>query len=68
MAVFTAQEIIEAGEVVLEGHLFQQMFTGVSTDTRTLKPGDLFIALSGDRFDGHCFFAAGFCCRRCGFC
>jgi UDP-N-acetylmuramoyl-tripeptide--D-alanyl-D-alanine ligase len=31
---------------------------GVSTDTRTLRPGDLFIALRGDRFDGHAFVAA----------
>ncbi len=28
-------------------------FSGVSTDTRTIKPGNLFIALKGDRFDGH---------------
>ncbi len=27
-------------------------FTGVSTDTRTLEAGDLFIALSGPNFDG----------------
>lgn len=26
---------------------------GVSTDTRTLAAGDLFVALRGDRFDGH---------------
>ncbi|HEY8553937.1 MAG TPA: UDP-N-acetylmuramoyl-tripeptide--D-alanyl-D-alanine ligase [Burkholderiales bacterium] len=30
-------------------------FTGVSTDTRTLAPGDLFVALAGPRFDGHSF-------------
>ena len=30
-------------------------FTGVSTDTRTMEPGDLFVALRGDRFDGHAF-------------
>lgn len=29
--------------------------TGVSIDSRTLKKGDLFIALSGDNFDGHNF-------------
>jgi UDP-N-acetylmuramoyl-tripeptide--D-alanyl-D-alanine ligase len=29
--------------------------TGVSTDTRTLQPGDVFVALVGDRFDGHEF-------------
>ena len=30
-------------------------FTGISTDTRTVAPGDLFVALHGDRFDGHEF-------------
>ena len=30
-------------------------FTGVSTDSRSLKAGDLFVALRGDRFDGHDF-------------
>jgi len=29
--------------------------TGVSIDTRTLKVGNLFFALKGDRFDGHLF-------------
>lgn len=28
-------------------------FTSISTDTRTLEPGALFVALSGERFDGH---------------
>jgi UDP-N-acetylmuramoyl-tripeptide--D-alanyl-D-alanine ligase len=27
----------------------------VSTDSRTLQPGDLFIAIKGERFDGHQF-------------
>lgn len=30
---------------------------GISIDTRTLKEGDLFIALRGDNFDGHDFVA-----------
>lgn len=29
--------------------------TGVSTDTRTLRSGDLYVALKGERFDGHAF-------------
>ena len=29
--------------------------TGISTDTRTIKPGDLFVALKGENFDGHNF-------------
>ncbi len=32
--------------------------TGVSIDTRTLEPGDLFVALQGDARDGHEFAAA----------
>ena len=30
-------------------------FSGVSTDTRTLRRGELFVALRGERFDGHGF-------------
>ena len=29
--------------------------SGVSTDTRSLKPGDLFIALKGEQADGHVY-------------
>lgn len=31
------------------------IFTGVSTDSRTLREGDLFVALTGERFDGSRF-------------
>jgi UDP-N-acetylmuramoyl-tripeptide--D-alanyl-D-alanine ligase len=34
------------------------LFTGVSTDSRSLREGDLFVALRGDRFDGHEFLKA----------
>src|SRR5579862_7408643 len=33
-------------------------FSGVSIDTRTLEPGELFIAIRGERFDGAHFVAA----------
>lgn len=34
--------------------------TGLSIDSRTLAPGDLFVALKGDRHDGHDHVAAAF--------
>lgn len=32
-------------------------YTQISTDTRFIEPGALFVALVGDRFDGHTFLA-----------
>lgn len=33
-------------------------WSAVSTDTRTIEPGALFVALAGERFDGHDYLAA----------
>lgn len=33
----------------------ETVFTGVSTDTRTLQTGDLYVPLIGERYDGHDF-------------
>ena len=32
--------------------------SGVSIDTRTLKPGELYVAIQGERFNGHDFINA----------
>ena len=32
-------------------------FTGINTDSRTIKSGELFVALSGENFDGHNYCA-----------
>jgi len=32
-------------------------FEGVSTDSRTLSPRELFVALRGERFDAHAFLS-----------
>ncbi len=39
---------------------------GVSTDTRTLAAGELFVALKGDVFDGHRFVEQAFARGACG--
>ncbi len=43
-----------AGGVVQGGNV---EFGAVQTDTRTIEPGALFVALHGERFDGHEFVA-----------
>src|SRR5262245_23959715 len=39
------------------------LFTGVSTDSRSIHGGDLFVALRGERFDGHEFLKAAAAAR-----
>lgn len=43
-----------AGGKLLRGDR-ARVVTGVGSDTRSLKEGDLFVALRGERFDGHAF-------------
>lgn len=38
----------------------KRTFRSVSTDTRTLQPGDVFFALTGEHFDGHAFVSQAF--------
>jgi UDP-N-acetylmuramoyl-tripeptide--D-alanyl-D-alanine ligase len=53
MNPLSIREIIDAvkGRVISEGSMVE--ITGVSTDTRTLQAGELFIPLVGENFDGH---------------
>ncbi len=39
---------------------------GISTDTRTLLPGEMFVALKGERFDGHDFALSAMAKGACG--
>jgi UDP-N-acetylmuramoyl-tripeptide--D-alanyl-D-alanine ligase len=54
--MFTLDEILKAtqGQTRHQG-IGQIIFKGISTDTRTIERGDLFVALVGERFDGHNF-------------
>lgn len=59
MARFTLQEITAAtgGKEIYTGNSREVdcAAEGVCTDSRTIEPGNLFIALIGDNFDGHNF-------------
>ncbi len=55
-----AKQVIEACRGELMSGDPDTKITGVSTDTRTLKPGDLFFALTGESSDGHKFLADAF--------
>ncbi|MBV9330533.1 MAG: UDP-N-acetylmuramoyl-tripeptide--D-alanyl-D-alanine ligase [Alphaproteobacteria bacterium] len=52
---------MEAATLGRASHPFE--VTGLSIDTRTIKPGDLFVALKGDNRDGHEFVAAAFAAK-----
>ncbi|MCX8070585.1 MAG: UDP-N-acetylmuramoyl-tripeptide--D-alanyl-D-alanine ligase, partial [Thermodesulfovibrionales bacterium] len=53
--MLTVNEIIKAtnGKLI---KLMSEHFEGISTDSRTIKKGEIFLALKGDNFDGHDFF------------
>jgi UDP-N-acetylmuramoyl-tripeptide--D-alanyl-D-alanine ligase len=53
MSRFTAGQVQEA--LALPDAPRAAEFSGVSTDTRTIGPGELFVALVGERFDGHAY-------------
>ena len=49
------KDILEATEGKLLKGKAESGFSAVSTDTRTIKQGALFIAIKGPNFDGHNF-------------
>ena len=53
----STETILEATKGVLIQGDAETSFTGVSTDSRSIRPGELFFALRGENFDGHRFFA-----------
>lgn len=55
MASFTIEEIERACGAQLLKRGREPSMDGVSTDTRTIETGNLFLALKGENFDGHAF-------------
>jgi UDP-N-acetylmuramoyl-tripeptide--D-alanyl-D-alanine ligase len=58
IGLWTNQEVLAALGLPEESLTWSA--TGVSIDTRTLNPGDLYIAIKGDTHDGHTFVEEAF--------
>ena len=53
--VFSLKDILKATAGKLVSGAAETTFYGISTDSRLINKGNLFIALKGDKFDGHDF-------------
>lgn len=53
--MFEVTDILKAAGGVLSCGPGAAGIKGVSIDSRTIRPGDLFVAIKGERFDGHNF-------------
>lgn len=58
--MFSLQEIVQATGGNVRGEMPGASVSGVSTDSRSVLPGELFVPLKGDRFDGHDYLPAVF--------
>jgi len=57
---WTIEQIAEAANascVIAPSSAARVVVSGVSTDTRALRAGEMFVAIRGERFDGHDFVA-----------
>ena len=57
MKALLLEEVKNALRAELKTPLGKGMITRVATDSRQVKPGDMFVALRGEKFDGHDFIA-----------
>ncbi|MFA5389616.1 MAG: UDP-N-acetylmuramoyl-tripeptide--D-alanyl-D-alanine ligase [Candidatus Omnitrophota bacterium] len=53
--MFTVRDILGAVKGKLLSGSLDEILTGLSTDTRKIKKGELFVAIKGGNFDGHSF-------------
>ena len=56
--MFTRDELLAVAGVAPRGGSLPSEFPGAAVDSRLIQPGELFIALRGERTDGHRFIAA----------
>ncbi|MDN5332260.1 MAG: UDP-N-acetylmuramoyl-tripeptide--D-alanyl-D-alanine ligase [Tepidanaerobacteraceae bacterium] len=53
------EEVVKATGGRMEKYICGKI-SGISTDSRTIKPGELFVPLIGEKFDGHDFIKMAF--------
>ena len=58
LGLWTNQEVVTA--LGLQAESLKWAATGISIDTRTLNPGDLYVAIKGETHDGHAFVKDAF--------
>jgi len=58
LPIFKLEEVLKATTGILISGGAENIFSGITTDSRKVNKGDLFIALQGDNFDGHDFLQA----------
>ena len=56
-ALWTIDELLAATGGRLHGRVTKPL-TAVTIDSRAVKPGDIFVAIKGDKHDGHDFVAS----------
>jgi UDP-N-acetylmuramoyl-tripeptide--D-alanyl-D-alanine ligase len=56
--IFTMEEILKATGGALISGASENLFYGISTDSRLVSKGNIFVALQGEKFDGHNFLQA----------
>lgn len=55
LSVTQLVDILAATPVNIPNDITETLSTGITTDTRSLQPGHIFLALRGETFDGHDF-------------
>ncbi|WP_319561892.1 UDP-N-acetylmuramoyl-tripeptide--D-alanyl-D-alanine ligase [Marispirochaeta sp.] len=65
-SLFTLENAVDAVSGRFVGPFCSTPVSGVSIDTRSLNPGDLFVALPGEKSDGHAYLSAAFAAGAAG--
>lgn len=60
MPEFRAGELSQWVSRLWSNGMPEGMVRGISHDTRNIRPGDLYVAIRGENFDGHSFVRAAF--------